>query len=84
MAAEPTTDHLLGALAHAKDLLKRNHEWDLNKAIAEAAVTTCCDVAGHKVFRDARIAVHRNVINSAPRAAVIGALDATIQQLRGN
>ena len=89
--AEPSTDTILAALARAKELLKRNRDWDLIRALAEATTTVQCGMPSYKVFRDARIAVNRNLSTPLPdfsatatRPVAIDALDRTITSLRGN
>lgn len=89
--AEPSTDTILAALARAKELLKRNRDWDLLRALAEATTTVQCAMPSYKVFRDVRIAVNRNIAvplpdfsETATRPVAIDALDRTIHELRGN
>lgn len=89
--AEPSTDTILAALARAKDLLKRNREWDLLRALAEATTTVQCGCPSYRVFRDARIEISRNISQPLPdfsqtstRAGAIDVLDRTIKTLRGD
>lgn len=83
-------DTVLAALARAKDLLKRNHDWDVIHALAEATTSSACGVPSYLVFRDVRIAVSNNIAEPLPdfcetatRATQIAALDRTITELRG-
>ena len=89
--AEPSIDTILGALARSKDLLKRNKDWDLLKALAEATTTIQCGVPSYAVFRDVRIQISRNISEPLPnfsdsvtRPVAIAAIDRTIYALRGN
>ncbi len=89
--AEPSVDTILAALARAKELLKRNRDWDLLKAVAEATTTVQCGMPSYKVFRDVRIEISRNISESLPdfsnsstRPVAITAIDRTIHALRGN
>ena len=88
--AETPTDTLLAALAHAKTLLKRNHDWDLLRALAEATTTTACKMPGYKVFRDVRAEVQLRLRQPLPqfststtRSTQVAVIDATINALRG-
>lgn len=90
MATEPSKDTVLAALARAKDLLKRNREWDVLRALAEATTTTQCGMPSYLVFRDVRVALGRNISaplpdfsETATRAVAIDAIDRTIHALRG-
>lgn len=87
--AEPDT--ILAALARAKDLLKRNRDWDLLRALAEATTTVQCGQPSYKVFRDVRAEVSQRISvplpdfsDTADRSKAIEALDRTIHDLRGN
>lgn len=89
--AEPTVDTILAALARSKELLKRNRDWDLIKAVAEATTSIQCGMPSYKVFRDVRIEISRNISESLPdfsesvtRPVAIAAIDRTIHALRGN
>lgn len=89
--SETPVDTLLGALARAKDLLKRNRDWDLLRALAEATTTTQCAMPGYKVFRDIRNTVAEQIPVALPdfndtstRSMHIDAIDRTIHALRGN
>ena len=88
---EPSVDTILAALARSKELLKRNRDWDLLKALAEATTTIQCGEPSYKVFRDVRIEINRNISEPLPnfsdsvtRPVAIAAIDRTIHALRGN
>ena len=88
---EPSVDTILAALARSKELLKRNRDWDLLKALAEATTTIQCGEPSYKVFRDVRIEINRNISvplpnfsDSVTRPVAIAAIDRTIHALRGN
>lgn len=88
--AEPTRDVVLAALARAKELMKRNRDWDLMRALAEATTSATCGKESFKVFRDVRICVDAMVkpplhqfAESTPRSGAIAAIDAAIESLRG-
>jgi hypothetical protein len=87
---ETPIDTLLPALVRAKELFKRNHEWDLLRALAEATTTAACGMPGYKVFRDARAQVQIRIkqplpqfCRSTPRSGQVAAIDGTIHALRG-
>lgn len=89
--AEPSKDTILAALARAKDLLKRNRNWDVLHALAEATTTIQCGMPGYLVFRDVRTQLGRNITQPLPdfaqtatRTVAIDAIDRTIQTLREN
>lgn len=89
--AETPDDTLLGALARAKDLIKRNRDWDLLRALAEATTTTQCAMPGYKVFRDVRAAIGDHIpiplhdfSDTSTRSMQLDAIDKTIHALRGN
>ena len=56
--SDPTPDIIVAALGLARDLLKRNRDWDLLRALAEATTSAqSSGIEGFKVFRDTRLAV---------------------------
>lgn len=87
--AEATVDDILAALARAKDLLKRNRDWDLFKALAEATTSVVCGKRSYRIYAEARNAILppaelARFVETQPRLVWIAAIDKTIKTLRGD
>jgi hypothetical protein len=76
--SEPTPDIIVVALGLARDLLKRNRDWDLLRALAEATTSAqSSGIEGFKVFRDTRLAVAAVLPAGGDRYAQVAAFSSS-------
>lgn len=87
--AEATNDDILAALARAKDLLKRNRDWGLQKALAEATTSVVCGKPSYRIYAEVKNAILppaelASFAETQPRTVWLAAIDKSIKTLRGD
>jgi hypothetical protein len=85
--SEATRDDILGALARAKQLLQRNRDWDLHKALAEATTSVVCGKPSYLIYAGVKNAILppaelNEMAETQPRTVWLAAIDNTIKTLR--
>lgn len=89
MNADATVDDILAALVRTKDLLKRNRDWGLHKALAEATTSVVCGKPSYRIYAETKNAILPPAELAAfaetqPRTVWLAAIDKTIRTLRGD
>lgn len=89
MNAEASVDDVLAALVRAKELLKRNRDWGLQKALAEATTSVACGKPSYRIYAETKNAILppaelADFAETQPRTVWLAAIEHTIKKLRGD